>query len=154
MFTNSNTRTTSTSLASSLVARRVALAHLQEWDIEDDSFYEYEGKEIGARNLWASIPNLLLGFAVSERWVASVASDGWARVLLAASLGPNRPPSPLRAESTPAGRAASRLPRSRSFRAPASTTARRSVAFSQATCSRAPSWPLTSSTLGRIMRAG
>ena len=41
---------------------------LEEWDIEDDKFYENEGKTIMNRNLWASIPNLLMGFAVWLMW--------------------------------------------------------------------------------------
>ena len=40
---------------------------LEEWDIEDEQFYANEGKQIATRNLWASIPNLLLGFAVGAR---------------------------------------------------------------------------------------
>ena len=36
----------------------------QEWDIEDKEFYEKEGLNIATRNLWASVPNLLMGFAV------------------------------------------------------------------------------------------
>ena len=34
------------------------------WDIEDKEFYEKEGLNIATRNLWASVPNLLMGFAV------------------------------------------------------------------------------------------
>ena len=41
---------------------------LEEWDIEDDKFYANEGKTIMNRNLWASIPNLLMGFAVWLMW--------------------------------------------------------------------------------------
>ena len=41
---------------------------LEEWDIEDEKFYANEGKQIMTRNLWASIPNLLLGFAVWLMW--------------------------------------------------------------------------------------
>ncbi|EOD19722.1 hypothetical protein EMIHUDRAFT_242708 [Emiliania huxleyi CCMP1516] len=36
----------------------------REWDIEDKEFYEKEGLNIATRNLWASVPNLLMGFAV------------------------------------------------------------------------------------------
>ena len=46
---------------------------LNEWDIEDEKFYENEGKQIGTRNLWASIPNLLLGFAVWLMWSVTIA---------------------------------------------------------------------------------
>ena len=41
---------------------------LEKWDIEDEKFYANEGKTIMNRNLWASIPNLLLGFAVWLQW--------------------------------------------------------------------------------------
>jgi len=41
---------------------------LEEWDIEDRDFYEKEGLNIATRNLWASIPNLLMGFAVWLMW--------------------------------------------------------------------------------------
>ena len=41
---------------------------LEHWDIEDDKFYANEGKGIMTRNLWASIPNLLMGFAVWLMW--------------------------------------------------------------------------------------
>ena len=46
---------------------------LNEWDIEDEQFYINEGKQIGTRNLWASIPNLLLGFAVWLMWSVTIA---------------------------------------------------------------------------------
>ena len=38
------------------------------WDPEDDSFWDREGKRIAKRNLWISIPNLLLAFAVWIYW--------------------------------------------------------------------------------------
>ena len=41
---------------------------LEAWDIEDEKFHANEGKQIATRNLWASIPNLLLGFAVWLMW--------------------------------------------------------------------------------------
>jgi len=48
-------------------------ATLNEWDIEDEKFYANEGKQIGNRNLWASIPNLLMGFAVWLMWSVTIA---------------------------------------------------------------------------------
>ncbi len=39
-----------------------------EWDVEDESFWEKEGKKIANRNLWISIPSLLCGFAVWLYW--------------------------------------------------------------------------------------
>ncbi len=38
------------------------------WDPEDDAFWNREGKAVARRNLWISIPNLLLGFAVWIYW--------------------------------------------------------------------------------------
>lgn len=46
---------------------------LEAWDIENEQFYANEGKGIMTRNLWASIPNLLLGFAVWLMWSVTVA---------------------------------------------------------------------------------
>jgi NNP family nitrate/nitrite transporter-like MFS transporter len=40
----------------------------ERWDVEDDSFWESEGKHIANRNLWVSIPNLLCGFSVWLYW--------------------------------------------------------------------------------------
>jgi NNP family nitrate/nitrite transporter-like MFS transporter len=41
---------------------------LTRWDPEDPVFWEQEGKRIAMRNLWISIPNLLLAFAVWMVW--------------------------------------------------------------------------------------
>lgn len=38
------------------------------WDPEDEEFWNREGKSIATRNLWVSIPNLLLGFSVWIYW--------------------------------------------------------------------------------------
>lgn len=38
------------------------------WDPEDDEFWEEPGKRLANRNLWISIPNLLLGFAIWIVW--------------------------------------------------------------------------------------
>ncbi len=40
----------------------------QHWDVEDEAFWESEGKQIANRNLWVSIPNLLCGFSVWLYW--------------------------------------------------------------------------------------
>ncbi len=40
----------------------------ERWDVEDDAFWEGEGKRIANRNLWISIPNLLCGFSVWLYW--------------------------------------------------------------------------------------
>ncbi len=41
---------------------------LSRWDPEDEEFWESEGKKTANRNLWISIPQLLLGFAVWIYW--------------------------------------------------------------------------------------
>lgn len=40
----------------------------EKWDVEDEAFWESEGKQIANRNLWVSVPNLLCGFAVWLYW--------------------------------------------------------------------------------------
>ena len=42
--------------------------NLNKWDVEDEQFWESEGKKIANRNLWISIPSLLCGFAVWLYW--------------------------------------------------------------------------------------
>ena len=41
---------------------------LEKWDVEDNAFWESTGKKIAAKNLWISIPALLLAFAVWIMW--------------------------------------------------------------------------------------
>lgn len=43
-------------------------ADIKEWNVEDAQFWEQEGKHIANRNLWISIPSLLMGFAVWMMW--------------------------------------------------------------------------------------
>lgn len=44
------------------------MAALRQWEPEDDAFWKNGGSAIAQRNLWISIPNLLLGFAVWIQW--------------------------------------------------------------------------------------
>jgi len=44
------------------------MSKLDHWDPEDQRFWESTGKKIATRNLWISIPNLLLGFSVWIYW--------------------------------------------------------------------------------------
>lgn len=44
------------------------MSDLHKWDPEDSNFWEKEGKKIANRNLWISIPSLLVGFAVWLYW--------------------------------------------------------------------------------------
>jgi NNP family nitrate/nitrite transporter-like MFS transporter len=46
---------------------------LTDWRPEDPQFWEAEGKRIATRNLWISIPNLLLAFSVWMVWSVVVA---------------------------------------------------------------------------------
>ena len=41
---------------------------IEHWNPEDTEFWEREGKRVANRNLWISIPNLLMGFAVWMMW--------------------------------------------------------------------------------------
>ncbi|MEP0942756.1 MAG: antiporter [Rhizobiaceae bacterium] len=41
---------------------------LRNWNPEDETYWEREGKKIANRNLWISIPSLLCGFAVWLYW--------------------------------------------------------------------------------------
>ncbi|MBZ0330887.1 antiporter [Halomonas sp. ANAO-440] len=41
---------------------------IEHWDIENDEFWQRSGKKIANRNLWISIPSLLMGFAVWMMW--------------------------------------------------------------------------------------
>jgi len=43
-------------------------ADIQKWDVEDNAFWESQGKRIAYRNLWISVPSLLCGFAVWGMW--------------------------------------------------------------------------------------
>jgi len=42
--------------------------NLTDWNVEDENFWESQGKKIANRNLWVSIPSLLCGFAVWLYW--------------------------------------------------------------------------------------
>ena len=43
-------------------------ADIVDWRPEDETFWENTGKKIASRNLWISIPNLLVAFAVWLMW--------------------------------------------------------------------------------------
>lgn len=44
------------------------MSKIERWDVEDQEFWEGSGKGIAKRNLWISIPNLLLAFSVWLYW--------------------------------------------------------------------------------------
>ncbi|MEH7373953.1 hypothetical protein [Neobacillus drentensis] len=41
---------------------------LNYWNPEDPKFWETKGKRVASRNLWISIPNLLIAFCVWQIW--------------------------------------------------------------------------------------
>ena len=54
-------------------------ADIRNWDPEDNQFWENTGQHVAKRNLWISIPCLLLAFSVWMVWsvvVANAASAG------------------------------------------------------------------------------
>ena len=58
----------STASAGHIGARNRTNADIEHWDVESEEFWEREGKRIASRNLWISIPSLLMGFAVWLMW--------------------------------------------------------------------------------------
>ena len=44
------------------------MADIVEWDVENEQFWEKTAKKVAKRNLWISIPSLLVGFAVWLYW--------------------------------------------------------------------------------------
>ncbi len=42
--------------------------NIKDWNVEDESFWDSTGKKIANRNLWASIPALLLAFSIWIMW--------------------------------------------------------------------------------------
>jgi NNP family nitrate/nitrite transporter-like MFS transporter len=42
--------------------------NISDWNVEDSAFWESIGKKVASRNLWISVPCLLLGFAVWIMW--------------------------------------------------------------------------------------
>lgn len=44
------------------------MATITKWNPEDEVFWEKEGKKIANRNLWVSIPSLIIAFSVWQMW--------------------------------------------------------------------------------------
>jgi MFS transporter, NNP family, nitrate/nitrite transporter len=42
--------------------------NIKEWEVEDENFWSATGKKIASKNLWISIPGLLLAFSVWIMW--------------------------------------------------------------------------------------
>ena len=58
----------STASAGQIGAKNRTNADIENWDVESEEFWQREGKRIASRNLWISIPSLLMGFAVWLMW--------------------------------------------------------------------------------------
>lgn len=41
---------------------------IHDWDVENQAYWEATGKSVANRNLWISIPSLLMGFAIWLMW--------------------------------------------------------------------------------------
>lgn len=41
---------------------------IHDWDVENETYWQEKGQKIANRNLWISIPSLLMGFAVWLMW--------------------------------------------------------------------------------------
>ena len=51
----------------------MSASHLiDHWTPEDRGFWERDGRSVAARNLWLSVPALVLSFAVWMLWSAVV----------------------------------------------------------------------------------
>lgn len=44
------------------------MSNIEKWDVEDQIFWDTTGKRVANRNLWISIPSLLMGFAIWLMW--------------------------------------------------------------------------------------
>jgi len=44
------------------------MSNIEKWDVEDQVFWDTTGKRVANRNLWISIPSLLMGFAIWLMW--------------------------------------------------------------------------------------
>ena len=60
-------------MATATTAKTQSGPVLTDWRPEDNEFWSAKGKAIATRNLWISIPNLLLAFSVWMVWSVVVA---------------------------------------------------------------------------------
>ncbi len=58
----------STASAAAIGEKARTNADIEHWDVESEDFWQREGKRIASRNLWISIPSLLMGFAIWLMW--------------------------------------------------------------------------------------
>jgi NNP family nitrate/nitrite transporter-like MFS transporter len=67
--------------------------NLSSWNVEDENFWNSSGKKIAFRNLWISIPALLLAFAVWIMWsiiATKMKSFGFNFGMITADLNPEQ----------------------------------------------------------------
>jgi len=67
--------------------------NIKHWDVEDNSFWESTGKKIATKNLWISIPALLLAFAVWIMWsiiAAKLKQFGFNFGMITADMSPEQ----------------------------------------------------------------
>jgi NNP family nitrate/nitrite transporter-like MFS transporter len=65
--------------------------NIKDWNVEDESFWNSKGKKIATKNLWISIPALLLAFAVWIMWsiiAAKMKEFGYNFGMITASMSP------------------------------------------------------------------
>ncbi|WP_375193992.1 antiporter [Marinobacter sp.] len=58
----------STASAAAIGEKARTNADIEHWDVENEDFWQREGKRVASRNLWISIPSLLMGFAIWLMW--------------------------------------------------------------------------------------
>ena len=67
--------------------------NVKTWNVEDDSFWKSTGKKIATKNLWISIPALLLAFAVWIMWsiiAAKLKEFGFNFGMITAEMSPEQ----------------------------------------------------------------
>ncbi len=58
----------STASAAAIGEKARTNADIEHWDVESEDFWQREGKRIASRNLWISLPSLLMRFAIWLMW--------------------------------------------------------------------------------------
>jgi NNP family nitrate/nitrite transporter-like MFS transporter len=68
IVTTRETTMSTTQSAAAPLLRQTSRADIADWRPEDNEFWEATGKRVASRNLWISVPSLLVGFAVWLMW--------------------------------------------------------------------------------------
>jgi NNP family nitrate/nitrite transporter-like MFS transporter len=77
----------------------MAKTNLSAWNVEDENFWSTTGKKIATKNLWISIPALLLAFAVWIMWsiiAAKLKEFGFNFGMITAEMNPEQVTAKLR----------------------------------------------------------